>query len=132
MADLDSPYYGYVAAYLDALRVLTPTWEHVEVAMVHHLGFAGRPDRIGVMHGKPYVVELKSGSPGKSHPVQTALQAMLAADYEWHYGDMSRVPEHYQRAALYLKADGSWQIVPHRLNATDYREATRVLEVNGL
>ena len=75
-------YAPYCAAYRDALTVLTPTWEHCEVPMAHPDGWAGRPDRVGTMHGKPTVLEIKTGGYAPEHRVQTALQALLVGHNE--------------------------------------------------
>ena len=117
-----SPFRGYALGWAQAARALRAEWSHIEVPMVHRrYRFGGRPDRIGiVIGGLKTVVEVKSGAPTKSHAIQTALQAVLAAD------EGGLPAEHYQRLAVYLKPNGKFSI-ERFINRRDFDVALDVI-----
>lgn len=115
----ESGYRAWLLQYVDAVRVLRPAWDHVEVPAVHPvLKFGGTLDRAGTLYRLKAVVELKTGNeirPHRSHEVQTALQAILAAST---FG----IPaETIARFAIYLSPE-KWQILQHP-NPRDFQRA---------
>lgn len=109
---LSSPVKGYILAYEAARKALRPSWEAIEVAEVHPgFRFAGRPDRLGRVLGRRSVVELKTGGRAAHHPVQTALQALLA--------EARGLPAvEWERLTVYLKPGGKFSVDAH----TDRRD----------
>lgn len=119
--DYRGEYRGWLLAHVDAMRVLPHTWEQVEEGIAHvTYRFAGTPDRVGALWGLRSIVDLKSGAPERAHPIQTALQAMLAAQG-------SAIPaEAWSRYGLYLRSDGRWKLEQHK-DPADFREAHRLI-----
>lgn len=119
-----SKFRPYLLAHAKAMDTLRPAWSRIEVPMVHSaLRFGGRPDRVGHVLNIRSVLEIKSGVPTKSHAIQMALQAILAAD------DEPGLPaEHYQRLALYLKPSGRYSVTEF-VNRSDFNEAHRIIGV---
>jgi len=112
-----SAYKGYLQAYARAMAIVRPEWDHIEVPMAHDvLRFAGRPDRIGRMYGLISVLEIKSGVPHPAHQIQTALQALLAAQ------ETGLPAIHHARYAVYIRSDGKFKLEQHH-NADDIRNA---------
>lgn len=116
-----SRYRPYLLAHVACMAVLRPAWQAVEEPSVHpQLRYGGRPDRVGKVRGLWTVLEVKSGVKQKSHAIQTALQAILAAvetplpAWQW------------QRYALYLKPNGKYKLDPHDDRA-DFDEALRII-----
>lgn len=119
-----SKYRGWLFAHVAAMRIVRPTWSHVEEPFVHgRLRFGGRPDRLGLVYRLRSVAEIKSGGPEKCHQIQTALQAILAAAES----GVALPPEHWTRLALYLKKDGKFKLEQHT-NRADFDEAYRVIK----
>ena len=127
-ADCVSKFRGYLLAYCaatnilklaDGLQILT-----VEEPAIHPtLGFGGRPDRTIVLqkkHALHGVLEVKSGAPMKSHPIQTALQSLLVAD------GMRLPPESLARFCLYIRDKGKFTLIEHR-ERRDFDEARRIV-----
>lgn len=118
-----SKYRGYLLAHVAAMRMLQPTFTHIEVPLLYcHEGisFGGRPDRCGKFYGCWGVLEGKSGVATAAHPVQTALQAML---FEPECG----IPADFQlRLCLYWKDNGKFTIEQHQ-QKRDFAEARRIL-----
>lgn len=106
--NFQSPYRGYVMAYVAAMKALKPEWHHIEEADVHFdFRFGGRPDRGGLVFGRMSAGELKSAAKAAHHAIQTALQAILFAQH-WH------IPaEMIQRLCFYLKSTGRFVIEEH-------------------
>jgi hypothetical protein len=121
--DVVSRYAGWLHAYADFMRRVRPTVIAVEEPIAHlHYRYAGRPDLIARLYGLLSVVEGKSGAPEKAHQIQTALQAILAAQ---EHGD--GMPAHlWGRFALYLKEDGKWFLEQHR-DRGDFDAAREVI-----
>lgn len=117
---------GYVLAYADAMRAIRATWDTIEEPLVHPgYPFAGTPDRVGTVLGVRTVLDIKSGAREASHPVQTALYAILIAGAG---GPLSDLPAtSWARASLYLKPSGKYSL-EHHPNRRDLDAAYRVLE----
>ena len=95
-------YRPYLQAYERFRALLEPTWEYVE-HRVHDavVGYAGTLDRAGRLNnGWRGVIDLKSGSvPPWVGPQTAAYRRCLPQPHTW------------KRAALQLKADGSFAFV---------------------
>ena len=119
---LRSKYKPYVLAHVAAMAVIRPEWSHVETIMARlDLGFAGRPDRVGLVWGAIAVVDEKTGAKEKSHGIQTALQAILA-EPETHL-----LAESVKRYGLYVTGKGRWNLEPFE-DGADVREARRIVQ----
>jgi hypothetical protein len=118
----ESDYKSWLLAHVKATHIIAPHWQSVEVPRVHPiLHFGGRPDRVGYLYNLQCVCEIKSGPPEKSHPIQTALQAILVAP------DLGIPATAVQRFALYLKSSGKFALEQHK-NPRDYDEARKVIK----
>lgn len=113
-----SKYKGWLQAHVKAMKIVLPTWAHVEEPLVSsRYRFGGRPDRVGLAYGAQSVLEVKSGlKDARAHGVQLALQAILVAD------ELRLKPEQLQRWALYLKPSGKFKLEPFE-NLNDFAEA---------
>lgn len=102
------PYRPYLLAHVAARKTLGLEILAVEEPVVHpHYRFGGRPDRVVSDAGLVGPLEVKSGEVLKSHPIQTAIQAILLEP-------RLRVPAEFQfRAALYLQPNGKFKFRPH-------------------
>lgn len=122
--DLDTvpdQYRGWVGAYANVVSILQPEWVKIEEPAVHpHYRFGGRIDRVMKLRGAYGVLEIKSGIPQRSHPIQTALQAILEAH------DLGLAPEAIQRFALYLKPTGRFSLEEHK-RLRDFDDARDVI-----
>ena len=117
-------YRGWLLGYVEAMRQLRPAWTDVEVPHVHPgYRFGGRPDRIGTVLRLLTVCEVKSGPPARSHQIQTALQAILAA-----HSSTLTVPHAWQRLAVHMKAKGRYKVERHN-DRRDFDEAQRIIKV---
>jgi len=120
-SDFTSAYKGYLQAYARAMEIVRPEWDLIEVPLAHDvLRFAGRPDRIGRMYGLISVLEIKSGAPHPAHQIQTALQALLAAQ------ETGLPAIHHARYAVYIRADGKFKLEQHH-DADDIRNAEGIV-----
>jgi hypothetical protein len=81
------------------------------------LGFAGTPDRVGTLNGRPTILEIKTGTEAGWHGLQTAAQDVL----------LHRTYGRYQRKALYLGADGRPRLRSHA-DSGDYLRFFDALE----
>lgn len=119
---LVSKYRGWVLAHVAAMQALKPTWVAIEEPEVHpKYLFGTRPDRIGKIYRALSIVDEKSGLEDKSHPIQTALQAICVS---WRY---KLKPEMMPRFALYIREDGRYKLVPHT-KRSDLEEAYRIIK----
>jgi len=119
--DYVGPYRGWLLAYAQAIAVLRPEWSHLEEPFIHPtLRFGGRVDRAGSVYKLQSVCEIKSGKFHKSHPIQTALQAILIAD------ELRLPAELIGRFCIYIEGSGRFKVeeFPDRV---DLRHARRVL-----
>lgn len=115
-----SPYRGWLLAFVTAVGIIRPTWTKIEEPNAcRRLRFAGRADRVGHIDLAPSVLEVKSGLPEKSHPIQLAMQALLEAD------DLGVPPEAIRRYTLYLRGNGKFSFVEHK----DRHDLTRARSI---
>lgn len=121
VASCVSAYRAYLLSYINVAHIVRPTWRHIEEPFLHEeLGFAGRPDRVGDLFGAVAVVDIKSGARERSHPIQTALQAILVAP-------VVQVPARaIPRFGWYVKANGLSRLVQF-IDRHDFDEADRVI-----
>lgn len=113
---------GYLLAYAGARSLLQPTFLKIEEPMVHPVfRFGGRPDRVVTVGGRRGTLEIKSGAEAKSHPIQTALQAILDEAE-------SGIPAKFAyRGSVYVTAKGRYKVIEHR-DERDIREAWRIIK----
>lgn len=125
LIDLDScvsRFRPYLLAHVEAMKVVKPELLQVEEPHVHRrLRFGGRPDRIVKVYGQRATWELKTGPPERSHPIQTALQAILDSDR------CGLPPDSIARYCCYLKPNGKYKVERH-LKVGDFDEALRIIK----
>ena len=121
-AEVDTDIVGYVQAYAAFKRDYNVTdWMYYEKPLGSvELGFAGTPDRIGLIDGKMTIVDLKSGSKINKYALECQLNGyeMLASLLEIDYSNpLSQGLNIEQLWGLQLKKDGTYRIiqVPIRL-----------------
>lgn len=113
LAGCTSPYKAWLQAHAAAMAILRPEHLHVEEPFVNEtLGIGGRPDRIWRLYGAVTTSEIKSGPPSKAHPIQTALQNLVAAP------EIGLPAEAIRRGALYVQGNGKFTYQTH----TDRRD----------
>jgi hypothetical protein len=116
-----SAHKGYLLAHVALMQALGVTVLAVEepiVCPVHRFGV--RPDRVDDDAGLVGPFEIKSGEEAKSHPIQTALQA-IALEHKL------QVPaELQQRLCAYLKPNGRYKLREHR-DPADFTRAREIL-----
>lgn len=118
---VESVYKGWFLAYVEAMRLIRPTWTHVEtfiISPVHRFG--GRLDRVGKLWGAWAVVDLKTGVPSRATPIQLALQCLLVAP------ELHLPPTALMRYELALKENGAWTLIEHR-SKNDFNVAMDVI-----
>lgn len=100
-----SPYKGWLCAHVRGLELVRPEFEHIEQVFGHPtFRFAGRPDRIGTVNGRPALVEIKSGAYDPVCGVQLALQAILVSPV------LEIAPESFSRYGWYPQANGRFRL----------------------
>jgi hypothetical protein len=101
---LDPVLRPYVEAYQDFLRVARPLWVFIEHRVYDEVrGYAGTLDRAGLVFGRtePLIIDIKTGSlPPFVGPQTAAYRRCLPESHTW------------RRAALHLRSDGSFSLVP--------------------
>lgn len=114
---------GYLLGHVACMRRLRPTWDAIEVPLVHpHWKFGGRPDRVGVVLRERCVFEIKTAVPSRAHAIQTALQAVLVASQH-------ELPAaQFVRYCEYLTPKGKYKLERH-IDRGDFDEAYRILQV---
>lgn len=109
LAEYDPAIEGRLNQYMKFLTLYSPVWELNEQPMIDTLwGYAGTPDRYGIINSKHVVLDIKSGEPDPSHELQTAGYQFLLERQGY------KVNERY---ALYLQ-DAKFMIRKHT-NSTD-------------
>jgi len=99
---------AYLLAHVAAMKVLGLEVLSVEEPLVHPIHyFGGRPDRAVDDAGEKGPLEIKSGEPAKSHPIQTALQAILLEQ------ELLIPAEMQKRQCLYLRPNGRYKLEVH-------------------
>ena len=95
----------WLNGYRKFLHVHQPEWTAIEKPFISFVwGFAGMPDRFGMMSRKTSIVEIKFGAENDSHELQTAGQQILIEEYY-----SVRVQERY---SLYVKPN-DFRLVKH-------------------
>ncbi len=121
LPDYRGEYRGWLLGWAHAMKLIHASWEQVEEGAVHPLHrFAGKPDRVGKAFNERCVTEGKSGAIEKSHPIQTALQAILKSD------DLNLPPMAVSRFAVYVDVKGKVKVEQHK-DRRDFDEAFRIL-----
>lgn len=108
---------GYVDAYWAWRRLFQPRWTAIEVPRARP-PVAGTADRIGVVRGRPAVVELKAS------PSEQAWHGLQTAAYDW----LDPLPVPRDRFALYLRPDGLFRL--RRFDSPD--DLPDFLEIAGV
>jgi hypothetical protein len=120
--EMVSGYKNYLIAHVCIVKATRPTWLHVETPAVHPtLRFGGRCDRLAKVYRAAAVWEVKSGVFQKSHPLQTALQAILSAP------TFKLPPERIVRYCCYLGENGRPKLEEHR-NRRDFAKAREIIK----
>lgn len=120
-SDAGGGYRGWILGHAAVMRIMSPQWIAIEVPRIHAVHkFGGRPDRVGFVRKLAAVWEIKSGGPEKSHPIQTALQAILVA------GDLNLPAHAIARYAEYVNARGRFHVERHT-DRSDFDEAYEIL-----
>lgn len=120
-----SAYKGWLLGHAKLMSIVRPEWLAVEEPRAHGcLRFAGRPDRVGRAWGLACVWEIKSGDPEKSHQIQTALQAILAAD------ELGIPPTAVARFAEYVDGNGKSKVEEHK-NPRNFTRAYELIQKFG-
>jgi hypothetical protein len=103
---VDEEIAGYVRAWEKFTVLNSPTWDEIEQPRAHRLlGFAGTPDRVGVINGEPLVLDIKSGAKLAWHGLQTAGYKCLCV------GPHPTVT--LGRMSVYLLPSGDYRISRH-------------------
>jgi hypothetical protein len=98
---VDVGYVGSVQSYVRWVDTVKPDWfdDGIEVPLAHPvLGYAGKPDRWGLIQREPWHVEIKRGQPSPWHQIQVA-----------GYIPLRKPPRRkiWRRGILYLNTNGS-------------------------
>ena len=103
---------GYVRAYLDYKDLYLPEWEMVEQIVFCEEGwFIGTLDRMGVIDGKPCIVDLKTSTPNRESYLSVCLQTVayaMAVSSETHFDPDWK---DYDRYGLFLMKDGKYRLI---------------------
>ena len=103
---------GYLTAYLRFLRDYTPVWNRIEYRLASETdGFAGTLDRMGVIDGRPCIVDVKTAS-APSRPTKVSWVTQLSG-YRRLCNNAT-----LERYVLLLKPDGKYTLY----NAADIEE----------
>ena len=103
---------GYLTAYLRFLRDYSPEWTRIEYRLgSEKAGFAGTLDRMGVIDGKPCIVDIKTAS-APSRATKVSWVAQLSGYRHLCNGAT------LERYILLLKPDGKYTFY----NAADIEE----------
>lgn len=121
-AAVETPHRGYLLAHVAAMRLLGLEVLAVEEPIVHPtLLFGGRPDRLVADRGVRGPLEIKTAAPAKSHPIQVALQAILAEPV------LELPAELQRRLCLYLQPSGKFRVEEYR-DRSDFRTARQIIK----
>lgn len=130
-----SRYRNYLLGHALCMAMLKPEIISVEEARMHATWkYGNRTDRVWRLAGLITITEIKSGpkpQPAKphgsiaapdatSHQIQTALQAIAAAE------EYKLPPEHFGRFAEYLTPKGKFMLDAHT-DKRDFDEAYRII-----
>jgi hypothetical protein len=134
--EVTSDYKGWLFGHVKGVKLVRPVWRSIEEALIHPVyRYGGRPDRVAEVYGAVSVIDIKSGAPGKDHPIQTALQAILVGH------ELNLPPESIQRYCWYLgqktlrnrvtkerETVGTFKQEPYT-DKRDFDEAYRIIRV---
>ena len=82
LADYDSNLQTHLDAYVSFLKMYNPEWIIIEVPIASKIwGFAGMPDRVGIIDDKNCIVDIKTGAKQPYHQIQTGFYQVLAEEY---------------------------------------------------
>jgi len=96
----------YLNGYKKFIKEFNPQWELIEVPLISNVwGFAGTPDRVGLIKGIRWGTDLKTGSPHPSHELQTSGYDVLTEE--------NLKIKTKKRASLYLTPD-DFRLVEHK------------------
>lgn len=106
--DLDPESCEDIMGYVESWRSFLRSVKHKIIAIEERVyqpvwRFAGTLDRRMSINGKPFIVDIKTGSAEPWHALQTAA-----------YGLCFTPNAGYERAAVYLESDGRFKFVQHR------------------
>lgn len=99
---IEPAYRPYILAYQRFCELTWPVWSHLEHRLYDDvLGYAGTLDRAGVLtsNGQKFVIDIKTGSVPRWAGLQTAAYRRCLPE-----------PHTWKRAALQLKADGTFSL----------------------
>lgn len=117
---LDEQYYRWFEGWLRFVRDVRPRFTLLEQPQVdRQRGFAGTPDRVGIVRGIPEtVIEIKTGQPAPWHGLQTAAQDLLLG---------GPLAGRRRRMVVYLPGDGTCRVREHTraLDYIDFLDALR-------
>lgn len=78
LGEYDAALEPYLSAWVDFRKMYNPEFSLIEERLTDSvLGFTGQPDRIAVMQGKTWVIDLKTGQKSPEQALQTAAYAYL-------------------------------------------------------
>lgn len=99
---LDPAVNVYLEAYKRFLRIIRPTDIGCELPLLNaELGYCGTADRHWKIQGRQAITDIKCGAKSPWHQLQTA-----------GYAGCYKIP--LARFALYLKQDGTFELVEHK------------------
>jgi hypothetical protein len=106
LGDYDNAMDPWLNGYKRFLEAYQPRWELIEYPMVSKLwGFAGAPDRVGIVRSRNAVVDLKSGSEIPANELQTAAYQVL-------YEETFKGAKIKDRYTLIILPD-DFRLIPH-------------------
>lgn len=117
----------YLEGYRKFKRENAHAWSGIEERVYHPVfEYAGTLDRIGTLHGRPAMLDIKSGSRQRTTALQTAAY-LKAKGTERHIQAAST-----RRFALYLHDDGTYTLEPIETNLeSDFRMFLSALNVHN-
>lgn len=100
-ASIDPAISGYVDAWRLFCTEMLPVWSHIEARCYHQaLRFAGTVDRVGIINGIEYVLDIKTSV--ASHPVWGVQTAAYANALN---------KANARRATVQLRKDGTYRMI---------------------
>lgn len=115
MHDRDTPHdpgpdiHGYLAAWRNFVSTSGAQMVEIELRVGGDaLGYVGTLDRVALIDGKPWILDIKTGRPWPTHAVQTAA-------YEHAFREMHSISKKkkIRRACVHLRSDGSYLLHEH-------------------
>ena len=100
---IDCDFDGFARAYRAFLERYSPMWELKETALYsERWRYAGTPDRIGVIGGQRYLIDIKSGIDAPTAGIQLAAYAQM-------FNEIVPPKDRIQRKfVLFLRNDGTF------------------------